>query len=653
MVYTWRQAENDRQGREDDERAQPEAMTQTLNWRERCYGDDDDFSDEDILDRENRRRYRRRLERDRYFTQAIDPSSLSSPSPPPTSVCSNMSTTAAGNKLAQEIHDEFLTCKICLEGFKSPKCLDCLHTFCEQCIDNHVLNECSYKKYSDYREFTCPLCRKRTQLPIGGVKKLPDNFLVSSLGEVVARQKPSKFPFCDICKLVNRKHREATSKCLDCNKLLCKQCVDMHKETKVTQNHSLFDVEIEKDIECKEHQDEVVRFYCEPCQTCICVLCTFNEHKDHEISQFNDAVNKYKENIQDLLGSCKSKIDIYDRQLALLNKCEGVIKSAEQKIHDAAIQFIAEIRNKEKALIDELHDFYGAELMTYVTRKNEMQNNLDGLKSTCSLTELVLKGKDIELLLLKKQVQEKLSAMANVELKDLPRTVGKQVCFVSGSLDLGRLEDPDAPIDKKKELQRERDALEDSHRLTLPNMLFGQKGIERDIIKEVIKSTPKRTTDTQTDPMQDKASTKSLVNRCIQTEYPERYDREDSSASSSNRGSLETRGTGTDVIFTNEKAVNTPTRSLHSMSTQIQGAGASKEISPSTFADGSTDTDSAVLRRQRRRRERKAVEVSVRPTTSYRSTAPAEGLEDMESFLNNLNARKPFLTNGYHRRSSP
>ena len=47
----------------------------------------------------------------------------------------------------------------------------------------------------------------------------------------------------------------------------------------MTAGHSIFDVEIEKDIECKEHAEEVVRFYCEPCETCICVLCTFNEHK--------------------------------------------------------------------------------------------------------------------------------------------------------------------------------------------------------------------------------------------------------------------------------------------------------------------------------------------------------------------------------------
>lgn len=140
---------------------------------------------------------------------------------------------SSGTKLAQEIHDEFLVCKICLESYKNPKSLACLHTFCEECIENHIASESTYKKYSDYREFTCPLCRKRTQLPVGGVKKLADNFLVSSLSELVGRQRPSKFPFCDICKLLSGKHRDATSKCLDCAKLLCAACVQLHRQTKV------------------------------------------------------------------------------------------------------------------------------------------------------------------------------------------------------------------------------------------------------------------------------------------------------------------------------------------------------------------------------------------------------------------------------------
>ena len=62
----------------------------------------------------------------------------------------------------------------------------------------------------------------------------------------------------------------------------------MHRETKVTRNHDIFDVQIEKDIECKEHPEEVVRYYCEECETCVCVLCTFNEHKDHEVGYHGD-----------------------------------------------------------------------------------------------------------------------------------------------------------------------------------------------------------------------------------------------------------------------------------------------------------------------------------------------------------------------------
>jgi len=67
-----------------------------------------------------------------------------------------------GVSLAQKLHDEFLVCKICLEDFRNPKCLECMHTFCEQCIENHVFSETSYKKYSDYRTYeylcTSPVC---------------------------------------------------------------------------------------------------------------------------------------------------------------------------------------------------------------------------------------------------------------------------------------------------------------------------------------------------------------------------------------------------------------------------------------------------------------------------------------------------------------
>jgi tripartite motif-containing protein 56 len=354
--------------------------------------------------------------------------------------------TSSGTKLAQEIHDEFLVCKICLESYKNPKSLNCLHTFCEECIENHVASESTYKKYSDYREFTCPLCRKRTQLPVGGVKKLADNFLVSSLSELVGRQRPSKFPFCDICKLLSGKHKDATSKCLDCAKLLCAGCVQLHKQTKVTSGHSLFDVETEKDIECHEHRDEAVRFYCEPCDTCICILCTFNEHRDHEITQFSDAVGKYKDNIRALLADCQGKIATFDAQMEALGQCEEMIRASEQSIHDTAIAFIQDIRAREKQTVEQLHNIYGSECMDYMDSKKELAVQVENLRSTCTLTEMVLSGKDIELLLLKKEVQDKLTALGDIDVKSLPETVQKKIRFVAGTVEFGQLLEADQPV---------------------------------------------------------------------------------------------------------------------------------------------------------------------------------------------------------------
>lgn len=528
-------------------------------------------------------RFRRRQDRERYHTTSIDQNTINE-------IKTSMTTSTGSGKLAQEIHDEFLTCKICLEGYKNPKCLDCLHTFCEACIDNHVMSECTYKKYSDYREFTCPLCRKRTQLPIGGVKKLPDNFLVSNLSELVVRQRPSKFPFCDICKLVNRKHREAASKCLDCNKLLCKTCVDLHRETKVTKNHSIFDCEIEKDIECKEHKEEAVRFYCEPCETCICVLCTFNEHKDHEITSFTDAVVKYKENIQTLLDNCKSKIDLYDSQLETLGKCEALIKAAEQQIRDTAIQFIADVRSREKELIDDLHQLYGAELMKHVDQRNELQVNLDAVKSTCSLTELVLKGKDIELLLLKKQVQEKLTALNDIELNSLPATVGKEVLFIPGNLDLGTLEDAGTP---RQSVNRQ---------LSMPGTM--RKGGMRSACVQTEKEEPP-----------PKAR---QIDQVTQTEAEEK-DEEGSEESDSVFSNVDDKSTETETIETSEKGVNTRSRSLvHSVQSN------SSQDNPTEGQNGYQDAPSSPVaqRRHRRRRERSRQEVSTPHTATITNVEP-------------------------------
>lgn len=73
------------------------------------------------------------------------------------------------------------------------------------------------------------------------------------------------------------------------------------------------------------------------------MLCTFNEHRDHEISNFAEAVTKYKSDIERLLDRCKGSIQLYETNIGQLTRTERLIKDAEQRVHDLAIDFISEV----------------------------------------------------------------------------------------------------------------------------------------------------------------------------------------------------------------------------------------------------------------------------------------------------------------------
>lgn len=367
--------------------------------------------------------------------------------------------------LAEEIDTEFLTCKICLESFTEPKSLNCLHTFCMKCLEGHLEGIRTFK-YGNFTEFNCPVCRKPTTLPTGGIRRLPDNFLVSSLTEMVRRQRITNLPFCEICKLVHKKVNDAKSKCVDCSKMLCPSCVDQHKKMPVTKNHSMYDIESEKEIECKTHSEEIVRFYCEPCETCICVLCTFEEHAQHEIISFKEGVTKHKGTISSMVENCRGKVEGLKKCLEAVRSCEKVIGGVENEIKEVSQQFVSTIRAQEKQLVKQLHEMFGDEVTDFLGNKSEMRETLDNLQSTVNLAELVVNSKEIEFLLLKKQLNEKLTAMCEFQVKQPPKHARKEPIFCQGSVSLGFIEDPsrrvvrfrlpeDAP--KKEHLDDEED----------------------------------------------------------------------------------------------------------------------------------------------------------------------------------------------------
>ena len=122
-----------------------------------------------------------------------------------------MAAASGDSDLSRNLRDQFLQCRICLEGLKDPKTLPCLHTFCAQCLAYYI----DYNRL-DHRKFACPICRRHIYIPKDGVGAFPDSFFVQSLNDALlsanssasagsssASEAKAKKNECNICRFKN------------------------------------------------------------------------------------------------------------------------------------------------------------------------------------------------------------------------------------------------------------------------------------------------------------------------------------------------------------------------------------------------------------------------------------------------------------------
>uniref|UniRef100_A0AC11CY09 Tripartite motif containing 2 n=2 Tax=Ovis aries TaxID=9940 RepID=A0AC11CY09_SHEEP len=87
--------------------------------------------------------------------------------------------TSIPSPVVRQIDKQFLICSICLERYKNPKVLPCLHTFCERCLQNYIP--------AHSLTLSCPVCRQTSILPEKGVAALQNNFFITNLMDVLQR----------------------------------------------------------------------------------------------------------------------------------------------------------------------------------------------------------------------------------------------------------------------------------------------------------------------------------------------------------------------------------------------------------------------------------------------------------------------------------
>lgn len=164
-------------------------------------------------------------------------------------------------------------CTLCDDKLTSPKVLNCLHVYCEICL-NKLYDNTNEQHINDgnsgYCHISCPICGQETQIGNKGVSSLPCDYVLTNIIDMSAIENEN-VP-CTSCKA----KENAIARCSDCANFLCPNCNTAHQFMRCFENHKVitFDdlkrtteaVPIHKPIFCQYHTTENIKFYCNTCE---------------------------------------------------------------------------------------------------------------------------------------------------------------------------------------------------------------------------------------------------------------------------------------------------------------------------------------------------------------------------------------------------
>ncbi|KAM6140422.1 LOW QUALITY PROTEIN: tripartite motif-containing protein 3 [Pterocles gutturalis] len=286
------------------------------------------------------------------------PSPSPSPSPGPSPV------------VLRQIDQQFLVCSICLERYRSPKVLPCLHTFCERCLQNYPAQSLT---------LSCPVCRQSSILPERGVAALQNNFFITNLMDLLQRGPDAHGPL--------PAHGDPPGAVP--GQPLC----------------------------CPNHEGKVMEFYCEPCETAMCRECTAGEHREHVTVPLRDVLEQHKAALQQQLDAVRGRLPQLAAAIALVSE---ISRQLGQRREEVVAEIGATFEELEAALwqrrgqlVRDLEATAGAKQKVLQAQLEALRQGQQSILSCCAFAEQALRhGSAPEVLLVRKQMSERLSELA-------------------------------------------------------------------------------------------------------------------------------------------------------------------------------------------------------------------------------------------------
>ncbi|XP_034392002.1 E3 ubiquitin-protein ligase TRIM39-like [Cyclopterus lumpus] len=236
---------------------------------------------------------------------------------------------AAASMLMTE--DQFL-CSICLDVFTDPVTIPCGHNFCKACIT---------QPWNINVPYHCPNCKKsfstRPELQVNTfISEMAAQFRqsaqqkASSSSSEQQAAKPGEVP-CDVCTGTKLK---ALKSCQVCLESYCETHLEPHLTRPGLKRHQLIDpVENLEGRMCTKH-DKLLELFCKTDQMCVCMLCTYSDHKNHDVVSLEEEYEGKKAELEKTEAETKQMIQM--RQLKIQEIKHSVKLSEEDADREIA-----------------------------------------------------------------------------------------------------------------------------------------------------------------------------------------------------------------------------------------------------------------------------------------------------------------------------